>query len=79
MAPMLCLTASSTKSRRSARRLLQLLQARMIVMRCAIAITKAKEALGIHADAYEVITDFQQEMAESAFALETIRSGGQDR
>ncbi|MNQ04103.1 hypothetical protein D3C85_168110 [compost metagenome] len=86
MASMLVMTACVNKEPQERAAFIQLLQARMNsdALLPIAALSKAeKEALGDYADAYEVITDFQQEMAESAramrdvLALETIRSVGE--
>ncbi|MGE8617305.1 MAG: DUF3053 family protein [Achromobacter spanius] len=86
MASMLFMTACVNKEPQERAAFIQLLQARMNsdALLPIAALSKAeKEALGDYADAYEVITDFQQEMAESAramrdvLALETIRSVGE--
>lgn len=85
MASMLLLSACVNKEPQERVAFIQLLQARMngATLVPIGALSKAeKEAVGGYADAYEVITDFQDALTEAAqplrevLAVETIRSVG---
>lgn len=85
-ASLLFATACVNKEPQERAAFIQLLQARVNsdALLSMPALSKAeKEAVGDYADAYEVITDFQQKMAKSAqdmhavLELETIRSVGE--
>ncbi|MGY6271137.1 DUF3053 family protein [Achromobacter denitrificans] len=84
-ASMLLLTACVNKEPQERAAFIQLLQSRIgsaSLAPLAALSEPEKEALGDYADAYEVITGFQQAMAEAAepmrdvLAVETIRSVG---
>ncbi|ASC68671.1 DUF3053 domain-containing protein [Achromobacter denitrificans] len=82
-ASMLLLSACVNKEPQERAAFIQLLQARIgsgALTPLAVLSEPEKEAIGDYADAYEVITDFQQAMAKAALPLrdvlaaETIRS-----
>ncbi|PQZ64580.1 hypothetical protein CQ050_19375 [Achromobacter sp. MYb9] len=86
MASMLITTACVNKEPQERAAFIQLLQARVssdTLLPISALGKSEKEAIGDYADAYEVITGFQKEMAEAAaplrevLAVETIRSVGE--
>ncbi|MFD4837714.1 DUF3053 family protein [Achromobacter sp. NPDC058515] len=85
MASMLVLAACVNKEPQERIAFIQLLQTRMgsgALVPIGTLSKPEKEAVGDYADAYEVITDFQESMAKAArplrdvLAMETIRSVG---
>lgn len=86
MALMLFLAACVNKEPQERAAFVQLLQARMngvTLLPIGVLTKSEKDTVGDYADAYEVITDFQESLAEAAkplrdvLSVETIRSVGQ--
>lgn len=86
MASMLFLTACDNKEPQERAAFIQLLQSRMsgvTLVPIGVLTKPEKEAVGDYADAYGVITEFQESLAEAAkplrdvLSVETIRSVGE--